>query len=79
MEIISTSIVLGVLSSALIQIIKKYLGLKTVYNYAIVAVISLIIAYLYSILYKSDYWPVVVQTIAYSGAVYTFLISKFTK
>lgn len=75
---IATSIVLGAIATALVQIIKKYFGTNKIATYGVVAVISLVVAYLYGIVAKnSDLIGVFVQTLAYAGAIYTFVVSKF--
>ncbi len=73
-----TSVVLGAIASLVVQLIKKYVGTNTTVTYGVVAVISLIVAYVYGLISKdTQLLAVFVQTLAYSGAVYSFIISRF--
>lgn len=77
MDAIFTSAVLGSIVTLVAQLIKKYFGTNTILTYAVVAVLSLFVGYLYSIVAKDpQLLAVVVQVFMYAGAIYTFIISK---
>lgn len=78
MEAIGVSALLGSLASALAQIIKKYVGVNMAANYAIVALVSLAVAFVYMKFETAGLLPVTLQVLAWAGAVYTFILSRFS-
>jgi len=69
-------IILGVFASALTQWLKKY-GSNEWHTLAILGVVSLLIAGLYTSLMITGYWSLVAQILVVAGATYTFIIQRF--
>jgi hypothetical protein len=69
-------VLLGVLASVLVQTIKQKFG-GGIWTIAVLAVFSIALAGLYSLVVYAGYWETVSQIMIYAGAFYAFFIQRF--
>lgn len=72
-------IILGAITSVLVQIIKKYFDTSSWQSWGIAVLISFVIAILYTFIQGTSFWPTLVQIATTSGAVYSYIISMVPK
>jgi len=70
-------IIIGVAVSSLAQFLKKAFPGKEYVALAIVAVLALLSAYIYTLLVVAGYWQSVLQILTTAGAFYTFVLARF--
>jgi hypothetical protein len=75
---IGSLLIIGVLVSLFVQWIKNVAGAGEYTTLAMVAGVSLIVGLFYQLFNTAPWWEGMLQTLAYAGAAYTFIIQRFT-
>lgn len=75
---ISSLVIVGVIVSLLVQFIKNVLKAGEYTTLAIVAGISILAGLFFQLFGNAGWFDSAVQVLVYAGAIYTFIISRFT-
>lgn len=70
-------LIIGVLVSLAVQFLKVRFGTNNPATLAIVAVLSIAGAYVYTLLSVSGLWDSILPVLTTAGAFYTFVIARF--
>lgn len=76
---IGSLIIVGVIVSFFVQWLKNVAKAGEYTTLAIVIGISLVAGLFYQLFNSAAWWQGAIQTLAYAGAVYTFIIERFKK
>lgn len=75
-DVISLAIV-GAFVSALVQLIKNYVGTSRNWTIVVVVVLSLVAGGIYYMFGNTQLWQAALQILLYANLVYGFIISRF--
>ena len=67
----------GAIVALVVQGIKKYGKLDMFWTYSLLAITSLVGAYVYIWLQSAGYWESVLQTLVVAGAVHNLILRRF--
>jgi uncharacterized membrane protein YobD (UPF0266 family) len=76
---IGSLIIVGVIVSLFVQWLKNVAKAGEYTTLAIVVAVSLVAGLFYQLFSTAPWWQGAIQTLAYAGAAYTFLIERFKK
>lgn len=62
-----------------VQVIKNYFGTSEYKTLAVVFVLSLVAAIIYTTLVAAGYWTAVLNIMTVAGAIYTYILARFEK
>lgn len=70
-------LIFGAVVAGLVQVIKKFVGTRTWATLAIVALVSLAAAGVYTWLKANGYWEAFVEILIVAGAVHNYILRRF--
>ena len=76
MDILSFTVI-GAVVSVIVQFLKNKYGTNTQETLTTVIVISIVAGVGYYFIKQTEFLPVVIQILAFAGAIYTYILKRF--